>query len=63
MLDLILGVFGWLPTPLALLMDAVFVIFFVSVLISLIAAVYKIVEFITSIMGGVLAKVVKLFVE
>lgn len=63
MLDLILGVFGWLPTPLALLVDAVFVIFFVSVLISLIAAVYKIVEFITSIMGGVLAKVVKLFVE
>lgn len=63
MFDLILGVFGWLPTPLALLVDAVFVIFFVSVLISLIAAVYKIVEFITSIMGGVLAKVVKLFVE
>ena len=62
MIDLILATFKWLPTPLFLLVSAVLMFFFIFVYVSVLIAVYKLIQFLISVPGGVLGKVVSLFV-
>ena len=62
MIDLILGTFKWLPTPLFLLVSAIFTFFVIFVAVAIIIAVYKPVQFLTHVLGGILKKVVELFV-
>ena len=61
MIDLILGTFKWLP-PLFLLVSAIFTFFVIFVAVAIIIAVYKLVQFLTHVLGGILKKVVELFV-
>lgn len=62
MIDLVLATFKWLPTPLFLLVSAIFTFFFIFVAVSVIIAVYKLIQFIVHVLGGILGKVVSLFV-
>ena len=62
MIDLILGTFKWLPTPLFLLVSAIFTFFVIFVAVAIIIAVYKLVQLLTHVLGGILKKVVELFV-
>ncbi len=62
MIDLILATFKWLPTPLFLLVSAVLMFFFIFVAVSVLIAVYKLVQFLIGVLGGILGKVVALFV-
>ena len=62
MIDLILATFKWLPTPLFLLVSAGLMFFFIFVAVSVLIAVYKLIQFLISVLGGVLGKVVSLFV-
>ena len=62
MIDLVLSTFKWLPTPLFLLVSAILTFFFVFVAVSVIIAVYKLIQFIVHVLGGILGKVVSLFV-
>lgn len=62
MIDLVLATFKWLPTPLFLLVSAILTFFFIFVAVSVIIAVYKLVQFIVHVLGGILGKVVSLFV-
>lgn len=62
MIDLILATFKWLPTPLFLLVSAVLMFFFIFVAVSVLIAVYKLIQFLIGVLGGVLGKVVSLFV-
>ncbi len=62
MIDLVLATFKWLPTPLFLLTSAILTFFFIFVAVSVIIAVYKLIQFIVQVLGGVLGKVVSLFV-
>jgi len=60
--DLVLATFKWLPTPLFLLVSAILTFFFIFVAVSVIIAVYKLIQFIVHVLGGILGKVVSLFV-
>jgi len=60
--DLILATFKWLPTPLFLLVSAVLMFFFIFVAVSVLIAVYKLIQFLIGVLGGILGKVVSLFV-
>ncbi len=62
MIDLVLATFKWLPTPLFLLVSAILTFFFIFVAVSVIIAVYKLIQFIVHVLGGILGKVVSLFV-
>lgn len=62
MIDLVLATFKWLPTPLFLLVSAILTFFFIFVAVSVIVAVYKLIQFIAHVLGGILGKVVSLFV-
>lgn len=62
MIDLILATFKWLPTPLFLLVSAVLMFFFIFVAVSVLIAVYKLIQFLVGVLGGILGKVVSLFV-
>ena len=62
MIDLVLATFTWLPTPLYLRVSAILVFFFLFVAVSVIIAVYKLIQFLVQVLGGVLGKVVSLFV-
>lgn len=62
MVDLILATFKWLPTPLFLLVSAVLMFFFIFVAVSVLIAVYKLIQFLIGVLGGILGKVVALFV-
>ncbi len=62
MVDLILATFKWLPTPLFLLVSAVLMFFFIFVAVSVLIAVYKLIQFLIGVLGGILGKVVSLFV-
>ncbi len=62
MIDLVLATFKWLPTPLFLLVSAILTFFFIFVAVSVIIAVYKLIQFIAHVLGGILGKVVSLFV-
>ena len=62
MIDLVLATFKWLPTPLFLLVSAILTFFFIFVAVSVIIAVYKLIQFIVDVLGGILGKVVSLFV-
>jgi len=61
-IDLILATFKWLPTPLYLLVSAILVFFFIFVAVAIIIAVYKLIQFLVHVLGGILGKVVSLFV-
>jgi len=61
-IDLILATFKWLPTPLFLLVSAVLMFFFIFVAVSVLIAVYKLIQFLIGVLGGILGKVVALFV-
>ena len=50
MIDLILGTFKWLPTPLFLLVSAIFTFFVIFVAVAIIIAVYKLVQFLTHVL-------------
>ena len=58
MIGFIRTAFRWLPTPLYLIVSAV--ITFVAV--ALIKALWQLIQFVVSVLGGVLGKVVSLFV-
>ena len=62
MIDLVLATFKWLPTPLFLLVSAILTFFFIFVAVSVIIAVYKLIQFIVHVLGGILGKVVSLCV-
>lgn len=62
MIDLVLATFKWLPAPLFLLVSAILTFFFIFVAVSVIIAVYKLIQFIVHVLGGILGKVVSLFV-
>ena len=62
MIDLVLATFKWLPTPLFLLVSAILTFFFIFVAVSVLIAVYKLIQFIVHVLGGILGKVVSLFV-
>ena len=62
MIDLVLATFKWLPTPLFLLVSAILTFFFIFVAVSVIIAVYKLIQFIAHVLGGILGKGVSLFV-
>ena len=61
-MDLVLATFKWLPTPLFLLVSAILTFFFIFVAVSVLIAVYKLIQFIVHVLGGILGKVVSLFV-
>ena len=62
MIGLVLSTFKWLPTPLFLLVSAILTFFFIFVAVSVIIAVYKLIQFIVHVLGGILGKVGSLFV-
>lgn len=61
-IDLILSTFKWLPAPLFILVSAIFVFFFIFVAVAIVIAVYKLIQFLAHVLGGILGKVVQLFV-
>ena len=54
--------FHWLPTPLYLLVSAVITFFAIFVAVALIKALWQLIQFVVNVLGGVLGKVVSLFV-
>lgn len=62
MFGLIRSAFGWLPDSLYFLVSAILTFFAIFVAVSLIVAVFKLVQFIVQVLGGILGKVVQLFV-
>lgn len=54
--------FKWLPTPLFLLVCAVFTVFAVIVAVEILKLIYTLIEFFAKALGGLLKKVVALFV-
>lgn len=59
--SLLSDLFGWLPLPLRGLIGVVFVFFAVFVAFALIKIVFTLIQFIVSMLGGVLGKVASLF--
>lgn len=62
MINFIVATFKWLPTPLFLLVSAVFTFFSIFVAVALIKALLQIIQFVVKALGGVLGKVAALFV-
>ena len=62
MINFIVATFKWLPTPLFLLVSAVFTFFSIFVAVALIKALLQIIQFVIKALGGVLGKVAALFV-
>lgn len=54
--------FSWLPTPLYLLVSAVFTFFLMIILFKAIKVVMELLKFLKDIFGGLIAKVVDFFV-
>lgn len=54
--------FQWLPTPLYILVSAIITFFAIFVAVSLIKALWQLIQFVVNVLGGVLGKVVALFV-
>lgn len=62
MIAFIRTAFQWLPTPLYLLVSAVITFFSIFVAVALIKALWQLIQFVVNVLGGVLGKVVSLFV-
>ena len=62
MIGFIRTAFQWLPTPLNLLVSAVITFFAIFVAVALIKALWQLIQFVVNVLGGVLGKVVSLFV-
>ena len=62
MIGFIRTAFQWLPTPLCLLVSAVITFFAILVAVALIKALWQLIQFVVNVLGGVLGKVVSLFV-
>lgn len=62
MIALILRTFRWLPTPLYILVWAIFTFFCIFVGVVLIKIIWQLISFLVNVLGGVLGKVVSLFV-
>lgn len=62
MIALILRTFNWLPTPLYILVSAIFTFFCIFVGVVLIKIIWQLISFLVNVLGGVLGKVVSLFV-
>ena len=60
--SLLSGMFGWMPQPIGTLVTAVFVIFSIFVAIALLKAIYNLLKFVFDLLGGLVGKVVGLFV-
>lgn len=54
--------FTWLPSPLALVVNAVITIFIIIVAVQVIKLIFDLVQFITKVLGGIFQKVVGLFI-
>lgn len=54
--------FYWLPTPLYLLVSAIFTVFAVIVAVQVIKLLASIIRFIVDVLGGLWVKVVQFFV-
>ena len=62
MIGFIRTAFHWLPTQLYLLVSAVITFFAIFVAVALIKALWQLIQFVVNVLGGVLGKVVSLFV-
>lgn len=62
MIGFVRAAFHWLPTPLYLLVSAVITFFAIFVAVALIKALWQLIQFVVNVLGGVLGKVVSLFV-
>lgn len=62
MIGFIRTAFQWLPAPLYLLVSAVITFFAIFVAVALIKALWQLIQFVVNVLGGVLGKVVSLFV-
>lgn len=62
MIGFIRTAFQWLPTLLYLLVSAVITFFAIFVAVALIKALWQLIQFVVNVLGGVLGKVVSLFV-
>ena len=62
MIGFIRTAFQWLPAPLYLLVSAVITFFAIFVAVALIKALWQLTQFVVNVLGGVLGKVVSLFV-
>ncbi len=62
MIGFIRTAFQWLPTPLFLLVSAVITFFAIFVAVALIKVLWQLIQFVVNVLGGVLGKVVSLFV-
>ena len=62
MIGFIRTAFQWRPTPLYLLVSAVITFFAIFVAVALIKALWQLIQFVVNVLGGVLGKVVSLFV-
>ena len=62
MISFITAIFQWLPTPLYILVSAIFTFFCIFVGVVLIKVIWNLFCFVVSVLVGVLGKVVSLFV-
>ena len=62
MIGFVRTAFHWLPKPLYLLVSAVITFFAIFVAVALIKALWQLIQFVVNVLGGVLGKVVSLFV-
>lgn len=62
MIGFVRTAFHWLPTTLYLLVSAVITFFAIFVAVALIKALWQLIQFVVNVLGGVLGKVVSLFV-
>lgn len=58
----IYAAFSWLPTPLYLLVIAVFTFFLMIILFQAVKVIISLLQFLKDIFGGLIAKVVEFFV-
>ncbi len=62
MFSLILAMFKWLPTPLFMLVSAIFTIFSIFVAVALIKIFLSVLDFLAKVTSGLFGKVAGLFV-
>lgn len=62
MISFITAIFQWLPTPLYILVSAIFTFFSIFLGVILIKIIWNLISFVVNILAGVLGKVVSLFV-
>lgn len=53
--------FSWLPTPLAVVVNATITIFLVITAVQVIKLIVDLVDFLAKVLGGIFTKVVQLF--